>query len=159
MRTIQISVETFAAIWKAQKPGEASEEAILRRLLGVTAMTSPAQPDRDLKVVPDGFHDPRYGVKVPSGFEIFRTYRGKRYTAQAIQGFWIFGETGLGYGTLNELSGAIGITNENAWANWFFLDEKGRRKPLTSLRDQSKIVRRNKPPMSRTDKTLDELGL
>ena len=142
MRTIQISTETFAAIWKAQEAGETSEDAILQRLLGVTA--APETPKQDLKVMV-GFHDPRYGVTVPSGFKIFRNYRGKDYSARAMQGFWILSETGIGYGTLNELSGAIGITNENAWANWHFHDEKGQRKPLTALRDPSKIIRRKGP--------------
>jgi len=149
MRTIQISTDTFAAIWKAQKVGEATEDAILRRLLGVAADASPEPPVRDLKVVLEGFHDPRYGVTIPSGFEIFRTYHGKRYTAQAIQGFWILGTTNMGYGTLNELSGALGIANENAWANWFFKNDKGRKTPLTALRDQTKIVRRSKGPVSK----------
>jgi len=36
MRTIRVSTEVFAAIWKAQSPGERSESAILARLLGVS---------------------------------------------------------------------------------------------------------------------------
>jgi hypothetical protein len=37
MRTIRVSTAVFAAIWKAQSPGERSETAILARLLGVAA--------------------------------------------------------------------------------------------------------------------------
>jgi hypothetical protein len=166
MRAIQVSTDIFAAIWKAQEPGEVSEDAILRRLLKVVvtpaepALTMPALPERDLKVVPEGFLDPRYDVVIPHGLEIFRTYRGKEYKAQAIQGLWILSSTNVGYGTLNELSGAIGIANENAWTNWFFRDEKGRKTRLTILRDQAKIVRRSRGPVSNvTDKTLEELGL
>jgi hypothetical protein len=35
MRTIRVSTEVFATIWKARLPGENSEGAILARLLGV----------------------------------------------------------------------------------------------------------------------------
>lgn len=35
MRTIRVSTEIFATIWKARLPGENSEGAILARLLGV----------------------------------------------------------------------------------------------------------------------------
>jgi hypothetical protein len=141
MRSIQVSTETFAAIWKAQEPGEASEEAILRRLLKVKGKAPEETPARDFRVTV-GFHDPRFGVTVPNGFPIFRTYRGTEYAAQAIQGFWVLNVDGKGYGSLNELSRAIGIASENAWANWFFRDEKGRKRPLSDLRDPSKIARR-----------------
>jgi hypothetical protein len=157
MRTISISTETFAAIWKAQEPGEASEETILRRLLGVPTSTQ-SPPERDLKVV-TGFVDPRYNVVLPVNFEIFRSYHGKEYRAQAIQGFWYLNSTGIGYGSVNELSAAIGITNENAWANWFFLDESAQKKPLSEKRDKAKIIRRNKPATRWTDKSTEELGL
>ena len=66
MRTIQISTEKFAAIWKAQQPGEASEEAILRRLLAVPADVSKSMAERDLKVS-IGVYDARYGVKFSAG--------------------------------------------------------------------------------------------
>jgi hypothetical protein len=82
-------------------------------------------------------------VKIPHGFEIYRTYKGKEYRAQAIQGFWFW--NGTGYPTLNELSSAIGISHENAWASWFY-DEKGRRYPVSNLREASKIIRRGRSP-------------
>ena len=89
-----------------------------------------------------GFKDPRYGVKLPPGFTIFRHYKGKRYSAQAVQGFWISSEDGKGYGTLNELNKSIGITGaENAWNAWSFQDGV-RRRTLSELRDPGKIVRR-----------------
>jgi hypothetical protein len=160
MRTIQISTDTFAAIWKAQRQGELSEDSILRRILGVESVPSAKPVERHAVVVPVGFRDPRYGVDLPPNFEIFRNYLGTDYRAQAIQGAWYLGQTGKAYATLNELSGGIGITHENAWTNWFFRDEKGRRKPLSVLRDPSKIVKRNKSVISHTtDKSAEELGL
>ncbi len=136
MRTIQVSPDVFQAIWSARKPGEDDEDPILRRLLKL-----PPAPklDRDLKVQL-GFHDPRYGVEIPQGFEIFRTFRGERVSAQAIQGFWM--RNGIGYPTLNELNRSLGGGAENAWAAWRYRDDKGRVRPLSDLRSEEKIIRR-----------------
>jgi hypothetical protein len=136
MRSIQVSPDVFAAIWSARQPGQDGEDAILRSVFKL----APVQPERDM-VTTVGFHDPRYGVRLDPGFEIFRTYKGKEYRAQAIQGFWHW--DGMGYPTLNELNKAIGIAGpENAWKAWFYVDGK-RRRPLSDLRDQSTIVRRS----------------
>jgi hypothetical protein len=43
MRTIKVSIEVFAAIWKARLPGENSEATILARLLGTTASNNPSR--------------------------------------------------------------------------------------------------------------------
>jgi hypothetical protein len=136
MRSIHVSSDVFAAIWSVRKPGQDSEDAILR---GIFKMPE-AQPERDI-VTAVGFHDPRYGVKLGHDFEIFRSYKGKDYRARAIQGFWHW--NGTGYGTLNELNKAIGIAGpENAWKAWYYMDGK-RRRPLSDLRDQSTIIRRS----------------
>jgi len=136
MRTIQVSTDVFAAIWAARKDGEPTEDAILRRKFNV--ISSP-ETERDLHVTV-GFHDARYGVKLEPGFEIFRTYLGKEYRARAIQGFWHW--NGMGYPSLNELSNAIGAKKENAWGAWYYLDN-GKKRPVSDLRDPSKIIHRN----------------
>jgi hypothetical protein len=144
MRTIQISTDVFQAIWSARKPGQDDEDAILRGVFKVPPAV-PATPNRDITVTV-GFHDPRYGVKLDSGFPIFRDYKGKRYHAQAIQGFWLSSADGKGYATLNELNKSIGIPGaENAWKAWRYLDKNNRARPLSDLRDQSTIQRRNVP--------------
>jgi len=136
MRSIQVSPDVFAAIWSARQPGQDNEDAILRGIFKLP----PPQPQRDLTTTV-GFHDPRYGVRLNPGFEIFRMYKGKEYRATAIQGFWHW--QGTGYPTLNELNKAIGIAGpENAWKAWFYMDGK-RRRPLSDLRDQNTIVRRS----------------
>lgn len=137
MRNILVSADVFQAIWAARNPGQDSEEAILRGVFGLPPGTS---PERDIKVTV-GYHDPRYGVEIPSGFEICRNFRGKAYKAQAIQGFWIL--NGTGYPTLNELNKSLGGGAENAWKAWYYHDEKGRRRPLSDLRDQASILRRS----------------
>jgi hypothetical protein len=141
MRSIQVSLDVFQAIWSARKTGQDSEDAILRGVFEIPQAA--AQPERDLKVT-IGFHDPRYGVKLDPGFTISRTYKGKHYTAQAVQGFWISSADQKGYPTLNELNKSIGIEGpENAWKAWQYTDPKNlRRRPLSDLRDQSTIVRR-----------------
>ena len=95
-----------------------------------------------LSTGPIGFRDTRYGVEVPEGFEIFRTYLGEDYRAKATGGRWLLTSTGDTYASLNELSRAIGATNENAWVNWFWRDPKGERVAIGTLRDESKIVQR-----------------
>lgn len=135
MRTIQVSTDVFQAIWSARQPGQDTEDAILR---GVFRL----EPERDIHITV-GFHDPRYGVKLDPGFTIFRDYKGKHYTATAVQGFWVSSVDQKGYPTLNELNKSIGITGaENAWNAWQYSDASGRRRPLSDLRDPSTIVRR-----------------
>src|SRR5205823_6849362 len=121
---------------------EQSEDAILRRLLKLPR--EPKQPERDM-VTTVGFHDPRYGVKLDPGFTIMRDYKGKHYTATAVQGFWLSAHDGQSYGTLNELNKSIGVEGaENAWKAWQYTEPSSlRRRPLSDLRDQSTIVRRN----------------
>ena len=84
----------------------------------------------------------RYGVEFAEGFEIFRSYLGKEYRAKAVAGSWMLQETGDMYPSLNELSRAIGAKTENAWVNWFHVDETGERRPVSVLRDHSKIIQR-----------------
>jgi hypothetical protein len=136
MRNIQVSADVFQAIWAARKPGQDTEDAILRGIFDL----EPAAVARDMTVTV-GFRDPRYGIEIPTGFEIFRTFRGKHVRAQAFQGFWVL--NGTGYPTLNELNRSLGGGVENAWKAWSYRDEKGRRRPLSDLRDQATIARRS----------------
>lgn len=140
MRAIQVSIDVFQAIWASRKNGEENEDEILRRLLNVPRSASKPTPERDIQLQ-IGFHDPRYGVALRPGFEIFRTYKGKEYRAQAIQGFWLL--NGIGHPTLNDLNKSIGIAGaENAWRAWHYLDDNNRRRPLSDLRQPNTIIRR-----------------
>jgi hypothetical protein len=143
VRNIQVSLDVFQAIWSARKPGQDNEDAILRSVFKLP-QADPKVPERDI-LVTVGFHDPRYGVKLDPGFTIFRDYKSAHYTATAVQGFWLSAADGKMYGTLNELNKSIGIEGtENAWKAWHYTDPSSlRRKPLSDLRDQSTIVRRN----------------
>lgn len=139
MRTIQISTDVFAAIWKAQQEGEASENEILSRIFKITPTKAPKNGKGG-----SGFRDPRYGVEFAEGFEIFRTYLGNDYRAKATAGCWMLMNTGDLYPSLNELSCAIGAKTENAWTNWHFVDENGFRQIIGSLRKPEKIKTRKK---------------
>jgi hypothetical protein len=83
-----------------------------------------------------GFSDYRFGVEVPEGFEIFRTFKGTEYRAAAMDGKWLLKNTGDVYASLNQLSSAIGGI-ENAWHRWYFLDKNGKRQLVDKLRKPS----------------------
>lgn len=152
MRTIQISTSVFARIWAARQEGEESENAILNRLLGGESAHADTAPPHSSPNV--GGHTERsYGVHFPGDFEIFRTYLGQSYRANAVQMGWVLEKDGKTYPTLNELSKAIGAKVENAWANWFYLAPEGQRKPVAALRDPSKVTRRTRGPVD-ADKLL-----
>ena len=138
-----VDIQAFIAAVKAAQfsqsqleTRETSEDMILARHLNVpTAKTLSTER-------PTGFRDVRYGVEVPEGFEIFRTFRGTDYRAKATGGKWLLMSTGDTHASLNELSRAIGANSENAWVNWFYSDAKGERIVINTLRDESKIVQR-----------------
>jgi hypothetical protein len=130
-RSITVSTDLYAAIWRVQKPGEETEEEILRRLLGVPSGQSAIQGTPE-KI---GFSDPRFGIKLPDGFEIFRVYKGTEYRAKAVDGRWLLTNTGEMYPSFNQLSRAVtGGKSENTWFNWYYLDKGNKRQLINSLR-------------------------
>ena len=139
MRMMETSTDVYAAVWAARLPGEDTEDAILRRLLKVPPVTNSALTN---KVPPVGLRDARFDITLPEGFEIFRTYKGTEYRAQAIGGKWRLKNTGKNYDSLNQLSKATSGNIENAWRNWNFTGKDGRRYKIEGLRnDQSPNVR------------------
>jgi hypothetical protein len=147
MRSITVSTDVFARIWSLRMPGEETEDAILRRVLAREGEPLPQPTSADAPHPPGsqatvGFIDRRYGVQFPDGFEILRNYLGTDYRARATGGHWLLQNDGQMYGSLNELSQAIGSKTENAWVNWFFNAPDGERRPVSDLRDPAKIGRR-----------------
>jgi hypothetical protein len=132
MRSIQVSADLYAAIWKRQEPGEISEEEILRRVLGCT----PSKLQSGGAQMPDatiGIFDRRNNVKFPAGFEVFRIYKGKQYRAHARGGLWYREDTGEAFPSLNQLSDSIGAS-EDAWQGWLYRDDTGHVSKVHSLR-------------------------
>jgi hypothetical protein len=69
-----------------------------------------------------------------------RCFKNKKYTAQAIQGFWVSSHDSKGYPNLNDLSIAIGAGGENAWWGWWCIHpETGEECRVSDLRDPSTI--------------------
>ncbi|CAN0511348.1 unnamed protein product, partial [Discosporangium mesarthrocarpum] len=102
-----------------------------------------------------GLRDRRFGVYFPEGFQIERTYRGQMYRAYIDKAHWCIEGISGQFSTLNELSRAIGTKTENAWVNWFFINEDGDRKPVSVLRDPKKIsARRSQPNLKNTHTVL-----
>jgi hypothetical protein len=132
IRSVPLSTDVYAAIWRAQQPGEESEDDILRRLLQVNR--PPLQPAATQRPARVGFRDPRFNIELPEGFEIFRTYKGTEYRAKAIGGQWLLTNDGKMYPSLNQLSRATSGNVENAWNNWYYVDPSGKRRLMHSLR-------------------------
>jgi hypothetical protein len=149
MRTIQVSMDTFAAIWADRRAGENSEDAIISRKFNVEAALSDADDafspaERRSSPSGIGYYDRRFGVPFAEGFEIFRHYKGTDYSAKATSGAWLFMNTGDLYPSLNGLSKAIGA-HEDAWHGWRYRDEDGKVHAIRDLRDESKITKRRRP--------------
>lgn len=151
-RSIQISTDTFAAIWRDRQPDENSEEEILRRRFnlpraGIGPSTAAhavgASATSVNATLQGGYHDGRFDVHFPEGFEIFRVYKNVSYRAKATAGRWLLQNSGELFDSLNALSNALGAS-ENSWNNWLYRDERGVERTIDALRDKSKISRRGK---------------
>ncbi len=133
-RSITVSTDVYAAIWAARKEGEDSENAVLARILGCKPSTKSKAPiDRYAKG--SGVYDARNNVRFQEGFEIFRSYKGKLFTAEAKAGVWLRTDTGVTYGTLNQLNNSIAAGAENVWnGNWKFRTADGEELSIGTLR-------------------------
>lgn len=120
MRSIPVSTDVFAAIWRARQDNEETEDAILRRLLGLPAQTAP-EPIGGGRM--GGFYDERSGVHFPEGRRIYRTYKGHKVEAIAQSDRWFMPATGQSFHSLHKLSQAVNNgKHENAWHNWKYRD-------------------------------------
>jgi hypothetical protein len=155
MRSISVSTDVFAKIWALRADGENDEDAILRRVLGCPSPRASALP----LVAPtspnsSGYRDERFDVTFPEGWEIRRTYKGREYVARATSGALHLLNDGGRYRSLNELSRAVGAKTENAWQNWFYMDEKGKQMPVSNLRNPQTIRQRSMPPVTELRNTF-----
>lgn len=135
MRTITISSSVFAAIWRAHREGEETEDAILRRLLGLPAIANEPTVGATGRML--GFYDERSGVHFPQGMRIFRVYKGHKREALAENDRWFVPASGQSFHSLHKLSQSVNNNgNENAWASWKYLDENGKEHLIDELRKQ-----------------------
>lgn len=134
-RTITISTPVFAAIWSHRQDGEENEDAILARVLEVPSNGSELAPSNLVENADGGVYDSRNGVHFPGGFEAFRRYKGRKYTAVVVDGLWVRQDTRETYRSLNQLNSSIAVGLENVWnGTWKFLSEDGSIQPLGVLR-------------------------
>lgn len=139
MKSITVSSDVFAAIWKAHEEGEETEDAILRRIFKLPP-TAPAE-FAGIRPHVSGFYDERSGVHFPEGTMIFRVYKGFRREAWAAGGRWLVKATGKSYHSLHKLSQSVNNNgNENAWLNWKFIDNNHREHLIDELRKNPALL-------------------
>jgi len=140
MRSISISIETFAAIWADRQPSENCEDEIIARKFGLPIQAGRTR-DRGAPDNHFGWNDLQYDVQLPHGFTIFRNFgkRGRkknRYEAVAEGGRLRRVDTGEKYSTLNSLTSSIVTSPVNAWEDfWKYYDDNGKVRPLGDLRN------------------------
>lgn len=151
MREIKVSTDVFAKIWALRASGEDTEDQILKRVLSNPAPSRHAKTR--LRNPPEGFWDRRHGVHFPEGFEIFRIYKGQKFSAFARGGLWELPD-GRKLGSLNELSRTVISGIENAWANWNYRDEAGIARKVSELRNPSEVSKRHYETPKREDLSM-----
>jgi hypothetical protein len=87
-----------------------------------------------------GWADPRHGVELKEGQQIFRTYKGKEYRATATDGYLIRMDNGVKCNSLNQLSRTIHDNVENAWNDWCVALKDGQRQLITGLGNRKRAV-------------------
>ncbi|MDA8708597.1 hypothetical protein N9M10_04410 [Hellea sp.] len=123
-RSIEISTDVFAAIWAARIDGEETENQILQRLLSAKKNIVTEKPMVTPSGVINGYYDNRNDVHFPEGFTVYRSYKGKIYTAVATRGQWMLAGNNMRYSSLNKLNESIVKSTENIWnGNWTFVDD------------------------------------
>lgn len=147
MRPIIVSHDVFAALWSKRRHGEDSENAVLERLLGLPK--GPPMPQPGMLTRPrfprggdginqsdgdngGGIFNHLFQVRFAEGFEIFRVYKGKEYSARVCKGMWVM--EGQNYRSLFALSMAVSDSNENPWRHWKYRDAKDRINYIGELR-------------------------
>lgn len=152
MQRLTVSDEVFFRLRALDQSGAQSEDQILRRLLDCAPKqfaeaatgSHPNSPNREADAF-EGFEDATYGIVFPEGFKIFRTYKGRPYTAHVVRGRWRLEDSGAhtpAYDSLNRLSQAVIDGNENAWMFWYFKTPDGTPKRIAELRDPALVQKR-----------------
>lgn len=149
MKTVHLENPVYGALWSFATETDKDENDILRRLLrmpagGGVSLARGSVSAASWSADGPGFRDPRYNVFFPEGFSIFRTYRGKSYSARVFNGKWSMPDRTEEFESLNSLNKAVGASTENAWYSWSYVDIDGKRKRIGELRDPEEVKRRSK---------------
>jgi hypothetical protein len=134
MHQIMVSDEIMDRLRSLCLNGGQSKDYVLRSLLGCSS-----------KATPDGngdFIDATYGIRFAEGMRIFRTYKGRPYSAQVSNGRWVLEGVAGTFNSFNQLSQAFIDGNENAWMFWFYQSPGGEHRRIAELRDPDQVQRR-----------------
>ena len=139
MHRVTVSDEVMGKLLELCLIHGQSEDYVLRHLL--------CCPQIDVQDNKEDFIDTTYGIRFAKGFVIFRTYKGKSYTARVSNGCWVLdGSLKINgvFDSLNQLSQALIDGNENAWKFWYYLSPKGETRCISELRDPYLVQRRRR---------------
>jgi hypothetical protein len=74
-------------------------------------------------------------VHFAEGFEIFRSYKRREFSARAQGGVWFRSDNNQTYPTLNQLNASIAAGAENVWnGNWKYRASDGSVRSIGDLR-------------------------
>lgn len=142
-----VETDVFAALWRERRPGEETENDILRRIYKldgaadsteeVVAIPSQKRP-RGARAAPCAVEPvaasgavihSEAGRDFVGGFEIFRGDKGQEYRAQVVGRGWRL-QTGEVYPSIEALNHGIGAHDPNPWMIWIYRDRNKRRRPV-----------------------------
>jgi hypothetical protein len=134
LRTIEIDFEVHKAIELERKSFSESPNEVLRRLLGLSAMSPQLAPKETVGVAWTG-----KGVTLPHGTELRMKYNGVAYAARIENGKWV---TSKGvHSSPSAAAGALAITKSGSTTNldgWIYWEAKlpgsGRWKKIDEMR-------------------------
>jgi len=134
MDRVDISQDVLVKIRELCRESGETEDQVLRRLLEI----APPCPDN----AGNGFTDATYAIHFPEGFDIFRIYKGRLFSARVVRGRWMLDADGRSYDSLNQLSQGVIDGNENAWNFWFCQGPDGGSQRIAELRDPALVQKR-----------------
>jgi len=109
---------------KARLADQMDSKAALEWALALAS--TPAKPPKALR-----------GIEVAEGFEVFRTYKDRKYFARVIAGQkWQDADTGQTYPSLSKLTAAVIGRDDGIWTSWKYIETDGTEHKLRDLRKQ-----------------------
>jgi hypothetical protein len=145
MPKVDLSPKVLGEIWLRAEAGDEDVNVVLLRILGMAGSDRGPRSRSLSSAVKGDFIDPKYHVRFPEGFEIHRSYKGKNYKAQVVNGLWEIEGVDKRLLSLNALNREIGVETENAWVSWWYEDSTTKeRKHIAELRDPEMVRKRKK---------------
>jgi hypothetical protein len=144
MHKISVSDEVMRKLTELCLINGQNEDNVLKTLLCCS--------QNDIQENKEDFIDSTYGIRFAKGFMIFRTYKGKSYTARVSNGNWLLDgskKNKSAFYSLNQLSQAVIKGNENAWKFWHHINPDGEIQCISELRNPNLVKRYKRPQRPR----------